>query len=147
MANPTEGLQKVGSAKLQMYFFDIYYSELYSASGTYRQEQLPLALKIQYLRNIKAKDLIQRTKQEWSHLGYDESLISPWIQQLDAIWPDVADQDVLTIVVNDNGKSEFFFNQTSIGRIEDPKFGSSFLDIWLNQNGSYPKLRKKLIGG
>ncbi|WP_343860484.1 chalcone isomerase family protein [Aliiglaciecola litoralis] len=146
MANPIGNLQKVGSAKLEMYFFDIYYSELYSANGKYQPGQYPLALQIRYLRDIEAIDLIEKTAEEWQKLGFSRDKTAPWLVQLDTLWPDIKKHDVLTLVVNNGGSSEFYFNDKSIGKVEDTEFGAHFLDIWLDENASYPKLRKKLIG-
>lgn len=147
LASPIANLQQVGSAKLEMYFFDIYYSELYSADGQYQAAQYPLALRIRYLRDIKAEDLIEKTAEEWKKLGYRSEKTDPWLAKLATMWPDIKKQDVLTLIVNDNGSSEFYFNDQSIGKMSDDEFGSHFLDIWLAENSSFPKLRRKLIGG
>ncbi|GAA6185633.1 MULTISPECIES: chalcone isomerase family protein [Alteromonadaceae] len=147
MANPITGLTKVGSAKLEVFFFDIYFSTLYSKNGEYAADNLPLALQIKYLRAIKSEDLLERTEQEWQKLGYSSQNIRNWLDELDSIWPNIKKNDVLTLKVNANGHSQFFFNDDLIGVIQDPKFGPSFLAIWLDENCSYPKLRKQLIGG
>ncbi|MDO6693953.1 chalcone isomerase family protein [Aliiglaciecola sp. 3_MG-2023] len=146
MANPIADLSKVGSAKLEVFFFDIYFSTLYSKSGKYSEDELPLALQIKYLRAIKSEDLLNRTKQEWQKLGFSSQDVENWLQTLDSIWPNINKHDVLTLKVGSNGHSEFFFNDAPIGVIEDQKFGPSFLAIWLDEKCSYPKLRKQLIG-
>ncbi len=146
VASPIEDMKKVGSAKLEIFFFDIYYSELYSLSGTYNAGELPLALNIRYLRDIKANDLIQRTLEEWEKLGYASEKTEQWVAELTKLWPDIKKQDTLTLLVDDQGESQFFFNDDELGSLTDPKFGESFLAIWLDEKCSFPKLRKKLIG-
>ncbi|SVE18486.1 uncharacterized protein METZ01_LOCUS471340 [marine metagenome] len=69
MANPLDDLKKVGEAKLKVLFWDVYNSSLYSKTGEYQVEQFPQALNINYLRDIDAEDLIERTQDEWEKLG------------------------------------------------------------------------------
>ena len=40
----------------------------------------------------------------------------------------------------------FYFNKVHIGRIDDHTFGQIFLDIWLAEKTSQPKLRSQLLG-
>lgn len=147
MANAIQGLQKVGGAKLEVFFFDIYYSELYSETGSYQPKDYPLALQIKYLRDIKAKDLIERTQKEWNKLGYSKEQTQSWLNRLNKMWPDIKEDDVLTLRIEDAGNSLFYFNDQLLGEMDDIHFGESFLAIWLDEACSFPKLRKKLIGG
>ena len=146
MANPISDLKKVGEAKLKILFWDVYNSSLYSQTGEYRQEQFPQALKITYLRDIDAQDLIERTQDEWEKLGIKQKLFKPWIPLLTDIFPNIKKGDTLLLNVSENQQSEFFFNGKAIGKIPDPTFGKSFLRIWLDEKCSYPKVRDKLIG-
>jgi hypothetical protein len=146
MASPVTNMKKVGAAKLEMFFFDIYHSELYSDDGEYRKDDYPLALNINYLRNIKAKDLVERTEQEWQKLGYSAEQIAPWLKTVNELWPDIKKGDSLLLVVDQDLSSVFYFNGSEIGEISENTFGPSFLAIWLDENCSFPKLRQKLIG-
>jgi hypothetical protein len=146
MAEPISGLKKVGEAKLKILFWDVYNSTLYSQTGEYQAEQFPQALKIQYLRDIDAEDLIERTRDEWEKLGINQELINQWIPLLTDIFPNIKEGDTLLLNVSENQQSEFFFNGGTIGKITDRTFGKSFLRIWLDENCSYPKVRNKLIG-
>jgi hypothetical protein len=146
MGDPLADLKKVGEAKLQVLFWDVYNSSLYSKTGEYETEIFPQALKINYLRDIDAKDLIDRTQDEWKKLGIEKVKFSPWILLLTDILPDIKKGDTLLLNVNKNQQSEFFFNGKTIGKITDQAFGKSFLRIWLDENCSYPKVRNKLIG-
>jgi hypothetical protein len=146
MASPLDQLKKVGEAKLQVLFWDVYNSSLYSRTGQYQADIFPQALKINYLRDIDAKDLIERTQDEWEKLGIEKVKFSQWIPLLTDIFPDIKKGDTLLLTVNENQQSEFFFNGKTIGQISDQTFGKSFLRIWLDENCSYPKVRNKLIG-
>ena len=146
MANPLEDLKIVGEAKLKVLFWDVYNSSLYSKTGEYHAEQFPQALKINYLRDITAKDLIERTQDEWVKLGIKQQTFSQWIQLLTNIFPDIKKGDTLLLSVSENQDSDFFFNGKKIGKITDKTFGKNFLRIWLDKNCSYPRVRYKLIG-
>ncbi|NCP66221.1 MAG: hypothetical protein GW763_11215 [Paraglaciecola sp.] len=146
MASPVAELKKVGQAKLEVLFWDVYESELYSDDGQYQLDTYPLALKIHYLRNIQADDLVERTGEEWQKLGISKQQTAPWLTQLKTLWPDIKKGDELTIVVNNDRSSDFFFNNQSLATIDDRDFGPNFLRIWLDEKCSYPKLRQKLIG-
>lgn len=146
MASPLDGLKKVGEAKLRVYFWDVYNSSLYSSTGEYQPKLYPLALNINYLRDIDAEDLIQSTKDEWQKLGIKSAQSVQWLNLLKGIFPNIKKGDSLLLHVNQSKQSEFYFNNQSIGVIEDVEFGNSFLRIWLDKNASYPKVRNKLLG-
>ena len=146
MAYQLDDLKKVGEAKLKILFWDVYNSSLYSKTGKYQAEQFPLALKIDYLRDIDAEDLIERTQDEWVKLGIKKLTFSPWIPLLTNIFPNIKKGDTLLLIVSENQQSEFFFNGKSISKITDQTFGKSFLRIWLDKKCSYPNVRYKLIG-
>ena len=115
MANPLDDLKKVGEAKLKVLFWDVYNSSLYSKTGEYQAEQFPQALKINYLRDIDAEDLIERTQDEWEELGLKQITFSQWIPLLTNIFPDIKKGDTLLLRVSENQQSEFFFNGKTIG--------------------------------
>ena len=146
VANPLDDLKKVGEAKLKVLFWDIYNSSLYSKTGEYQAEQFPQALKVNYLRDIDAEDLIEKTQDEWEKLGIKQVTFSQWIPLLTNIFPDIKKGDTLFLSVSEDQQSEFFFNGKTIGKITDQTFGKNFLRIWLDENCSYPKVRNKLIG-
>lgn len=146
MANPLDGLEKVGEAKLKVFFWDVYYSSLYSPTGEYQTDLYPIALKIDYLRDIDAEDLLESTEEEWSKLGIKSAQTTQWLVMLKDIFPDIKKGDTLLLNVNQAQQSMFYLNSQPIGMIEDVEFGGSFLRIWLDKNASYPKVRNKLIG-
>lgn len=146
VAEPLTGLKQVGAARLKVLFWNIYDSTLYSADGEYHQDAFPQALQLVYLRDIDAEELLNHTRDEWQKLAVPKELAEGWLSQLKAIFPDIKEADQLTLRVSEQGHSEFYFNAKSIGIITEPEFGSSFLRIWLDENSSYPKVRKQLIG-
>lgn len=146
MANPIAELKIVGEAKLKVLFWEVYNATLYNQTGEYQAELFPQALKINYLRDIDAEDLIETTQDEWEKLGFKAKTFGDWISLLTRVFPNIKKGDTLLLKVTENQHSEFFFNGKTIGKITDPSFGKSFLRIWLDENCSYPKVRNKLIG-
>lgn len=146
MANPLTSLTKVGEAKLEFLFWDIYSSELYTQSGEYSAKAYPIALKIHYLRDIKSADLVEKTQEEWEKLGFSQDETTHWIAILSDMWPNIKKGDELILKVEHSNSSTFFINNEVLGSIDDPNFGDSFLAIWLDEKCSFPALRRKLIG-
>jgi hypothetical protein len=138
-------LQMVGQARLDFLFWPIYKSRLYSADGAYEEGQLPLRLDIQYLREVDAKDLVKHTQSEWRGQGLSNTREQQWLATLSQLFPDVRANDVLTLLVDEHGRSVFFINGQALGQIDDPQFGSQFLAIWLSPNTSRPELREDLL--
>ena len=146
LANQLEYLKKIGEAKLKVLFWDIYNASLYSKTKEYKEELFPQALQIIYLRNINSEDLIEKTQEEWEKLGIKQVKFNKWIILIKNIFPDIKKGDKLLFIVYENQRSEFFLNGKTIGEISAITFGKSFLRSWLDENCSFPELRKKLIG-
>jgi hypothetical protein len=139
--------KEVGSTKFSFLFWDIYHSTLYTKSGTYLAESEPaeLIFEIKYLKDITAEDLIERTIEQWQHLGFSESQYNDFIPLLSVMWPDISSGDTLALLVQDR-QSIFYFNDVKIGVIAQQEFSKLFLDIWLSKRTSQPELRSELLG-
>ncbi len=146
LPNQAEVLEKCGEARLTVMFWDVYDSTLYAPQGDYRPGVRPLRLEIRYLRNIKAKDLVKQTRKEWQAQGVMSPQHADWLTQLEAFWPDVADNDVITLDLDTAGTSTFSFNGSVVGQISDSQFGEDFAGIWLAPTTTRPELRAALIG-
>jgi hypothetical protein len=140
---------------MEYLFWTIYKAELFRAGEiapvndinvVLDKDKNEKALKIEYYKSINKRDLIDATIDQWKHLGYQQSSIDKWSQPLENIWPDVEPGNTLTLSVQKNGHSQFFYNGLPIGAIEHQDFGDAFLSIWLSENTSEPKLRQKLLG-
>ena len=147
LANPVEELEPVGSATLKVLFWSIYSSTLYTDDGIYTGIEPDLALQITYRRRISKIDLLDRTEEEWENTSRNQRSWKGWLTQLDKILPDVERGDVLVLRVSNSLASQFFFNNSLIGTIEDQDFTKDFLALWLSERSSYPKLRNKLVNG
>lgn len=153
MASPVNHLTKIGEGEMTYLFWNLYLAELYIAPSAKTKRPVLTsndskgkALKITYFKSISKRDLIDATQDQWEHLGYANRDIQRWLKPLGSLWPDVEPGDKLTLVVSDDGKSQFYFDDKSIGTIDDISFGQAFLSIWLSENTTEPELRKQLLG-
>ena len=141
------GLKLVGEGVMSVLFWDVYLAKYYTPSGAYNQELSPLALEFNYMMDIDAKDLVEETINQWRELELDEHPEEKqWAEQLNVIWPNVADGDQLIFRVNDQLHARFYYNQEYVGTIESKEFSDRFAAIWLSENTTAPKVRKKLLG-
>lgn len=139
-------LQKVGEARLKFLFWSVYDSALYTPTGQYNDGVRPLKLEIQYLLDVKADALLERTLMEWSDMGRDHPRKDSWRTELATIWKDIKSGDVLSLELDDENRSTFRHNGELLGHIEDPEFGQEFVDIWLSEDCTRPKIRQALLG-
>ncbi len=144
--HPTLDLQLVGEGVMSFAVWDIYNARLYSKTGTFDPSK-EYALELIYFKNIKKIRLVKETQTQLKGLDFDQHPnYSVWIEMLYSIWQDVAKNDAITLKVKPNKTSEFYFNNTLLGKVDDPDFSLAFSSIWLSPETSRPKLRKKLLG-
>ncbi len=139
-------LNLVGNGVMKFAIWDIYEARLYSENSSFDNTK-EYALELIYFKKIKKSRLVKETQTQLKNLELDQHPnYSAWIENLDSIWQDVTKNDAITLRVKSDKTSEFYFNNTLIGRIDDPDFSFAFSSIWLSPNTSRPKLRKKLLG-
>ncbi|KHD24811.1 periplasmic protein [Vibrio caribbeanicus] len=145
----------VGEAQLSVFIFDVYQSRLQTPNGTYSVDAditpHPLALSIDYQRDISQQQLLDATEDQWEEMGFDKQLSQRWIQELVTIFPNIEKGQNLTYVT-DGQSGHFYFRSNEmasparIGSITDESLNDAFLAIWLSPKTTYPKLRAQLIG-
>lgn len=136
----------VGKASLSFWWWDIYHSMLYTESGSYQTNENSLLLKLVYQRSISKQQLLDETQSQWKRFKIDVQQQKNWLQQLDAIWSDVKKNDSIAVYLDSQKQSHFYFNEKFVGTIKDAEFAKAFMDIWLSEEGEYPKLSRKLTG-
>ena len=136
----------IGETTFSILFWDLYKSNLLTTSGKYpiEIEKDSILFNINYLTDISSEDLLNRTVEQWQHLGLAPEDYEMYLSELGDIWPDIKDGDSLSLLVVE-GKSVFYFNQEYVGAINDQNFGQMFIDIWLSENTSQPDLRRELL--
>ncbi|MCP1340131.1 chalcone isomerase family protein [Idiomarina sp. M1R2S28] len=140
-----DDFSKVGQTRLSVYFWDVYDATLYSPTGKYKQDERQ-ALLLEYLRDIKAEDLIETTEEEWQKLELNSDKHEQWLEKLNSIWPDIKEGDCLLLVEKEDGTAEFYQGDKLLGEIEDKDFTEQFLAIWLSENSRFESERNELIG-
>jgi hypothetical protein len=152
-AAPLDTLVEVGSGEMRWLGMEIYRARLLSGEGRFdgMVASGPLALAIEYRRNISSERLVRTTEREWDRLGRelglaDRSVVSAWLKELAVIWPDVSPGDRITALVEPGGATHFYGNAGLLGSIPDPEFGPAFLGIWLHPDTTAASLRDGLLG-
>lgn len=143
-----DNVKLVGQGQFSYLFWDLYQAQLYTADGRWSdyQQSSPVVLKLTYQRDISKADFIEATVDQWKHLqGKVSAQHQDWAKQLDKLWTDVKKGDQLSCVLMPDRKVQFYFNDKLLGDVADPAFGPAFLDIWLSDKTSAPKLRRQLL--
>lgn len=143
-----DNMKLVGQGQFSYLFWDLYQAELYTASGNWSdyKQSSPVLLKLTYQRDISKADFIEATVDQWEHLqGKVSNQHKEWAKQLDKLWTDVKKGDQLSCVLMSDSTVQFYFNDKLLGDVTDPAFGPAFLDIWLSDKTSAPKLRRQLL--
>ncbi len=143
-----DSVKLVGQGQFSYLFWDLYQAELYTVDGRWTgyQQSSPVILRLTYQRDISKADFIEATMDQWKHLqGKVSEQHKDWAKQLDSLWTDVKKGDRLSCVLLADGRVEFYFNDMLLGAVTDPAFGPAFLDIWLSEKTSAPKLRRDLL--
>ncbi|WP_417681496.1 chalcone isomerase family protein [Pseudidiomarina aquimaris] len=141
-----QDLQAVGKTRLSVWFWDVYDAQLLTDSGNY-DDYDRRALRLSYLRDIKAKDLVETTKEEWQRMDIAvTSEHEQWLEKLQEMWPDVSNGDCLMLVETEQGHSSFYNAEGRLGGIDSAQFTDDFLAIWLSPNSRFKDERNELIG-
>lgn len=136
----------VGEGTLSMAFWDVYDARLYAPEGRMVGE-LPYALSIHYMREIRGSDIADRSVEEIRKQGFtNETKLAEWNRQLKQIFPDVKNGTVLSAVFLPDKETIFYDGDNRIGIVKDAEFTRWFSDIWLGERTSEPQLRRKLLG-
>ncbi|MEM7616871.1 MAG: chalcone isomerase family protein [Pseudomonadota bacterium] len=139
-----ENAELIGVTRMNYLFMHIYDIELH-AKDKFSWEN-KLALKLTYKRLLYGKKIAKSSADEIEKLGFnDEEKLADWQAQMEKIFPDVEDGDVLIGIYEPGGASIFYDHEKQLGIVKDPEFGKWFFGIWLNEKTSRPKLREKLI--
>lgn len=141
-----DNLKVVGETRLSVLFWDVYDAQLRTDTGNYDAYD-QRALRLTYLRTIKAKELVESTQEEWERLGIDISADhEQWLQELNDMWPDVEKGTCLMMLEDSDGYAQFFSTEGELGTIQSATFTDDFLAIWLDENSRFKDERNELIG-
>lgn len=137
----------IGETTFTVLFWDVYTSKLLTTSGKYPiiKKNDSLLFNINYLKKINSDDLIEKTIEQWQHLGFTKERYQNYLPILKQMWPNINEGDRLSLLIY-QGRSIFYFNEQYLGVINEFEFGDMFLAIWLSDETSQPSLRNELLG-
>jgi hypothetical protein len=132
-----------GSGEMRWLGIALYQATLYVAGKD--AEQAPLALRLEYRRDIPGTRLVQATMEEMRRLGADPARLPAWEAQLQRLFPDVQKGDTITGVLIPGMGVRFFHQDRLRGELTDGDFGRWFFAIWLHPDSRSPALRSQLL--
>jgi hypothetical protein len=136
-------LKKFSQLRFTWWGFKVYKAEVWTPESIKPDFSKEILLHITYERDIKAKDLLSTTLDEWKRLKLsDETKRKIWLIRLKKIWPDVKKGDSLTTYMNGDLTS-FYQGDKLLGHVKDKEFGPAFLKIWLHKKSQTSELLKK----
>ena len=140
---PTAGFRRWGSGEFRRFGFLVYEATLWAGGDDPLRP--PLALKLTYKRNVSGRDIADASVKEIRNLGIaDDARLKGWGERMVGIFPDVRPGDHI-VGVQMPDAARFYFNDRSIGTIDDPDFARAFFAIWLDAKTSAPDLRAALL--
>ena len=135
------GLKRWGSGEFRRFGFLVYEATLWAGDDPQRP---PLALRLDYKRNIEGKAIAEASVKEMRRFVSDEALLRQWGEQMQRIFPDVKPGDHILGVYRPDG-ARFYQDDRLIGAIGVPGFAEAFFGIWLDARTSAPDLRQALL--
>lgn len=137
----------IGENDLRVFGFNIYHIALWSETAEFSYEK-KFAINIKYKRNFSSEELTQRSIEEISRINSisDEAQLKIYADKLLKIFKPVKIGDSKTAIFSPKNGVLLFHNSTLSGTISDPKLARYFVDIWLSEKSSYPKMTMAILG-
>ncbi len=138
-----------GQTRLRVWGFEVYDAALWTAPGASvaTLEAQPLALEIRYLRDIKGRDLAERSIREMQRSGaLSADQERRWLDEMLRVFPDVRQGDRLVGLQRPGAGASFWINGRFQGEVRDIEFARRFFGIWLSPQTSEPAMRRALLG-
>jgi len=139
------GWQKRGSGELSWFGLRVYRATLWTKGENADRNAAPLALTLEYRREIRGARIARSSIDEMRRLGAPETSLARWDERLRALFPDVAPGDQLTGVHLASGATRFYFGDRYLGEIGEPEFSRHFFGIWLDARTRAPEVREALL--
>lgn len=138
--------QLLGYGRMRWWFWNAFDASLWVAGDRWSWNEA-FVLELRYIRDFDGSEIVEGTRNQWQHLGFSKhEQFQIWLTQLAGIFPNVKAGDQLAGVYLPGRETRFFHNGEPIGIMDDPRFGSAFFAIWLDERTSQPDLRKALLG-
>lgn len=146
------GLRAAGLGTLRVFGFSIYRARLWVSPGFDAAQwvALPLALELEYLRDLKGEDIASRSLKEMRRVGEPKNepnteQAQRWQTALQALLPDVRSGDRLMGWHRPAQGALFLRGGQPLGEVAEPAFSRLFFGIWLSERTGAPELRQALL--
>jgi hypothetical protein len=143
-----QGKQRLGSARLRVWGFEVYDASLWARPGfdAQRYAEHRFALELHYLRSFKGPDIAERSIDEMRGLGIiGADQAARWLDAMRSLFPDVQRGDRITGVHLPGRGAIFYLNGQLLGEVVDEAFSARFFGIWMLPNTSQPAMRETLL--
>ena len=137
----------IGEGTLKVFFMEIYDLRLIADSPTFSWQN-KFKLDFIYTRDLKKDSVIKSSIKELRRQSsVSESDIESWQGYLEQSIRPVQEGTHATVLWEPEGQITFHYENSDPTTIEDEDFARAFLNIWLGEETSQPKLRSQLLGG
>ena len=143
------GARLLGSGTLRFLGLRVYDGLLWVGAGAPGSDwqATPLALELQYQRNLKGELIAERSLKEMRRQGeIDEVTAERWLGNMKQLFPDVEPGHRITGVNLPGVGARFFVNGQLRGELREVDFARFFFGIWLSPRTSEPAMREQLLG-
>ena len=136
----------IGEGTLKVFFMEIYDLRLIADSPTFSWQN-KFKLDFIYTRDLKKDSVIESSIKELRRQSsVSESDIESWQGYLEQSIKPVQEGTHATVLWNPEGHITFHYENYEPTTIKDEGFARAFLNIWLGEETSQPKLRDELLG-
>lgn len=136
----------IGDSDLNFLGLKVYHIALWSEEARFSYDK-KFAIRILYDMNFSKEDLVKRSIDEIERLhALSAKEKAEYLASLEKIFNPIKKGDEkVALFIPQQGVS-LFHEGNLVGRISDLKLARLFVDIWLDERGSYPKITKKILG-
>ena len=136
----------IGEGTLKVFFMEIYDLRLVADSPTFSWQN-KFKLDFFYTRDLKKDSVIKSSIKELRRQSsVSKSDIELWQGYLEQSIKPAQVGTHATVIWNPEGRITFHYENNDPTTIEDEDFARAFLNIWLGEETSQPKLRNQLFG-
>ena len=138
-------MKLIGQGTLKVLFFEVYSVRLLTDSKAFSWKN-KFQLEFEYKREVKKQSVIESSIKEMRRQSniLDKD-INQWQEYLEISIKPVQEGSQATVSWNPNGQITFHYQSSEPTTIEDENFARAFLNIWLGEETSQPKLRSQLL--
>lgn len=138
-------MKLIGQGTLKVLFFEVYDVRLLADSKPFSWKN-KFQLEFEYKREVKKQSVIESSIKEMRRQSniLDKD-INQWQEYLEISIKPVQEGSQATVSWNPNGQITFHYQSSEPTTIEDENFARAFLNIWLGEETSQPKLRSQLL--